>query len=115
MEAGDRIDGWVVDRRLGTGGMGSVYRCRNASTDRILAAVKVLESPLRTSEEAQARFAREAHILARLDHPGIVRVRNVRIDADPPYLEMEFIEGDSLEPQIRKGPMPYAEALDVMV
>src|SRR5688572_23941834 len=101
MEAGDRIDGWVVDQRLGAGGMGSVYRCRNASTDRILAAVKVLEAPLAASPEAQARFAREAHILARLDHPNIVRVRNIRIDARPPYLEMEFIEGESLEQRIR--------------
>lgn len=116
MDTGDRIDGWIVEERLGAGGMGSVFRCRNAATDRILAAVKVLDSPLRRNPEAQARFAREAHILARLDHPGIVRVRNVRVDADPPYLEMEFIQGESLESRILVGrSVPYEQTVDWMI
>jgi hypothetical protein len=110
MEAGERIDGWVVERRLGSGGMGSVYRCHNASTDRIVAALKVLDRSLRSSPEASTRFVREAEILAGLDHPNIVRVRNVRIDADPPYLEMEFVEGEGLDAVIARGPLAYARA-----
>ncbi len=110
MEPGDRIDGWVVERRLGTGGMGSVYRCRNASTERIFAALKVLDRSLRSNPEASTRFVREAEILAGLDHPNIVRVRNVRVDADPPYLEMEFVEGEPLDVVIARGPLPYAQA-----
>jgi hypothetical protein len=115
MEAGDRIDGWVVEARLGSGGMGSVYRCRNASTERIVAALKVLDRSLRSNPDASTRFVREAEILAGLDHPNIVRVRNVRVDADPPYLEMEFVEGEALDAVIRRGPAGYTRARHLLL
>ena len=109
--AGDQIDVWIVERALGSGGMGSVYRCRNRNANRISAAVKVLDSDLRRFPEAEARFIREAEILFRLDHPNIVKVRNVRTDLDPPFLEMEFVEGESLEDRLRRGPIPLGEAV----
>jgi len=105
LEEGDQIDIWVVERALGSGGMGSVYRCHNRTAVRILAAVKVLEGSLRKFKEAEARFIREAEILFQLDHPNIVKVRNIRTDMDPPYLEMEFVEGESLEAMLAKGPL----------
>lgn len=111
---GDRLDIWVVERSLGTGGMGSVYRCHNADAPRILAAVKVLEQSLRTSDDAMRRFVREAEILYRLDHPNIVRVRNVRTDHEPPFIEMEFVEGDSLEQLIEGRALPLRQAFDYM-
>lgn len=108
---GDRIDVWVVEAALGAGGMGSVYRCHNHRATRILAAVKVLDSALRKFPEAEKRFVREADILGQLDHPNIVRVRNVRTDCDPPFLEMEFVAGESLDDRIRRGPAPYEVVL----
>ena len=114
IETGEQIDIWVVDHPLGSGGMGSVYRCHNRNAPRILAAVKVLEAGIRKSGEVEQRFIREAEILFQLDHPNIVKVRNVRIDHDPPYLEMEFVEGKSLEDVLQEGPPPYDQALDLM-
>jgi len=114
LETGDQIDIWVVDHPLGRGGMGSVYRCHNRNAPRILAAVKVLESHLRAHEEIEARFVREAEILFHLDHPNIVKVRNVRTDLDPPYLEMEFVEGRALEDLLQQGPLAYERALELM-
>lgn len=114
LEAGEQIDIWVVDRALGSGGMGSVYRCHNRNAPRILAAVKVLEAGVGRSREAEARFVREAEILFGLDHPNIVKVRNVRTDHDPPYLEMEFVRGKALEDLLEQGPRPYEQALDLM-
>ncbi|MCB9764302.1 MAG: serine/threonine protein kinase [Alphaproteobacteria bacterium] len=111
LKPGDTIDIWVVERALGQGGMGSVYRCHNRSARRILAAIKVLDPSLSRVTSAKARFVREAEILFALDHPSIVKVRNVRMDGEMPYLEMEFIDGESLERRIRKGPMPLADAL----
>jgi len=108
---GDRIDVWVVEAALGSGGMGSVYRCHNHRATRILAAVKVLDSALRKFPEAEKRFVREADILGQLDHPNIVHVRNVRTDGDPPYLEMEFVAGESFDDRIRRGPAPYEVVL----
>ena len=101
----DAIDIWIVERALGQGGMGSVYCCHNRDAKRILAAIKVLDYGLKRSAKARARFVREAEILFSLDHPNIVKVRNVRLDADPPYLEMEFVEGKSLERRIMEGPV----------
>lgn len=54
---------------------------------------------------------REAEILFALDHPNIVKVRNVRLDADPPYLEMEFVEGGSLERRLGEGPVDAQTAV----
>lgn len=91
--------------------MGSVYRCHNREAKRILAAVKVLDQSLQRVPHAKARFIREAEILFELDHPHIVKVRNVRMDLATPYIEMEFVDGESLEDRIRSGPMTPAEAL----
>jgi predicted Ser/Thr protein kinase len=114
LQPGDTIDIWVVESALGSGGMGSVYRCHNRAATRILAAIKVLDGGLKRYPEAEARFIREAEILFQLDHPNIVKVRNVRIDADPPYLEMEFVAGESLDERLRRGPIPYGEAVGLM-
>lgn len=110
LEIGEQIDIWVVERPLGQGGMGSVYRCHNREARRILAAVKVLDGELKRNHKARQRFIREAEILYAIDHPNIVKVRNIRIDADPPYLEMEFVEGESLEGLIANGPVAVPRA-----
>lgn len=101
----------MVEAPLGHGGMGSVYRCHNAATTRIMAAVKVLDSAMQDTEEAQQRFLREAEILFRLDHPNIVRVRNVRMDGIPPYIEMEYVEGEPLERRISAGATAPQDAM----
>ncbi len=111
MQAGEQIDVWVVDEPIGTGGMASVYRCHNRDAPRILAAVKVLERSLQASESANARFVREAEILFHLDHPNVVQVRNVRMGHDPPFIEMEFIEGESLESRLRLGGVDLDQAM----
>lgn len=114
LDRGELIDIWVVEKSLGSGGMGSVYRCHNRDAPRILAAVKVLDSNIKRHRDAEARFIREAEILFSLDHPNIVRVRNVRIDHMPPYLEMEFVAGTNLADKIRGGPADLALGVDVM-
>jgi len=107
LKNGDRIDVWVVADRLGKGGMGSVYRCHNVDAERIEAAIKVLDEHTASNDEARRRFVREAEILYRLDHPNIVSLRNIRMDANPPFLEMEFVEGRSVHEIIHEGPQPY--------
>ncbi|MFT5457851.1 MAG: hypothetical protein ACI9K2_004354, partial [Myxococcota bacterium] len=113
-EAGDLIDIWVVERALGAGGMASVYRCHNKDAPRIRAAIKVLDSMLSRDERLRQRFINEAVILYDLDHPNIVRVKNVRTNTRPPYLEMEFVEGESLDDRLRRGALPFAESLDLI-
>jgi len=112
LRAGTIIDDtWVIEESLGVGGMGSVYRAHNRHAPRIKAAIKMLSRELLVHPEATARFVREAEILFGLDHPHIVKVRNVRLDHVPPYIEMEFIEGVSLYGMMRKPPFPFDRAL----
>ena len=114
MNVGDAIDIWIIEKQLGSGGMGSVYRCHNRTATRILAAIKVLDQNIKKSAGAEERFIREAEILFQLDHPNIVKVRNIRTDTDPAYLEMEFIKGQSLDRRMDQGPVPLTESLDLM-
>ncbi|MCK6524233.1 serine/threonine protein kinase, partial [Myxococcota bacterium] len=114
LSPGDPIDIWVVERALGQGGMGSVYRCHNRDAPRILAAVKVLDAGMSRVHSVKARFVREAEILFTLNHKHIVKVRNVRMEGELPYIEMEFINGESLESRIAKGACPLPEALNLL-
>ena len=90
------VDVWIIEQRLGQGGVGTVYRCRNRDAPRIRAAVKLLSPSLAASAEVRRRFVREAELLFRLDHPNIVKVRNVRMDHDPPFIEMVYVDGQTL-------------------
>ncbi|MCB9673915.1 MAG: serine/threonine protein kinase [Alphaproteobacteria bacterium] len=106
-------DVWEVEETLGKGGMGSVYRCHNRHATRILAAIKLLDPAFQYHPEAKARFLREAEILYTVDHPNVVKVSNVHLDAQPPYLEMEFVDGMALEDELgRRGAMAPAVAVD---
>jgi len=111
---GQQIDVWIVDEVLGKGGMGSVCRCHNVHAPRILAALKILDPAFRHDEDIRARFVREAEILATLDHPHIVKVRNVRLEMDPPHLEMEYVKGASLSHLLRTGPLQVGRTLDLL-
>lgn len=104
---------WVVQKRLGRGGMGSVYRCHNRHAPRMVAAIKLLDPSFQFNPEARVRFLREAEILSTVDHPNVVRVASVNLDVSPPFLEMDFVEGESLEELLgRRGAFEPAQAVD---
>ena len=106
IQPGTVIDVWCVEKRLGSGGMGAVYRCFNRAAPRIRAALKVLDPSLSYDPEIRARFIREAEVLFQLDHPHIVKVRNVNMDASPPFIEMAFCQGTPLDALLSRGPLP---------
>jgi eukaryotic-like serine/threonine-protein kinase len=84
-----------LGERLGAGAMGAVYRAWQISRDRP-AAVKVLRPHIARNPLFLERFRREAHILARLNHPNIVRCYGVGRQHHRHYLAMELVEGHSL-------------------
>lgn len=94
---GFAVGGYILLDRLGGGGMGQVYLAEHPSQGRRRVAVKVLTAELVDDEVALQRFAREARSATALDHPNIVRVHDVDLDADPPFLVMEYIDGVSLQ------------------
>jgi formylglycine-generating enzyme required for sulfatase activity len=111
LSPGDRVGDWVVEARLGEGGMGAVYRVHSVLSDRVMAALKILKGT--ADVEARARFVREAEALSTLSHPAIVRV--MAVGEDPalglPYLAMELAHGETLKARLERGRLMLAEAL----
>ncbi|MDB5693897.1 MAG: Serine/threonine protein kinase, partial [Alphaproteobacteria bacterium] len=107
-------DKYLVTRILGRGGMGSVYMAMQKRLNRPV-AVKVLLSHLVGSSSMRSRFEREARIVARLRHPGIVTIHDFGVlAAGHAYLVMEYLEGQTLRKTIGSGPQPLRQMLDLM-
>src|SRR5450432_4063326 len=100
---GDQIGQYTVVSLLGQGGMGEVYRARDAKLNRDV-AIKVLPAALAKDARYMARFEREAQVLASLNHPNIATVYGIEQGA----LVMEFVEGENL-----RGPVPLDEAIQI--
>ena len=95
-----------VDRLLGTGGMGAVYLAHDMRLDRDV-AIKVVRGDLLASADARARFRREAQLVARLQHPGIVSVFDYgTLPGGGAFLVMEFVRGRDLRSLVKEGAQP---------
>ncbi len=98
---------------LGKGGMGAVYKARQAGLDRLV-AVKILPSEISHDPAFAERFQREARALARLNHPHIVGVYDFGQAESLYYFVMEFVDGTNLRQTIRAGTLTPAEALSIV-
>jgi serine/threonine protein kinase len=94
LEAGVQIGDFEIEGRIGSGGMGIVYRARQLSLNRVV-ALKIL-GPALNSEAGQARFRREAQAIAKLNHPGIASIHFIGQDQQVCFFAMEYIDGASL-------------------
>jgi len=95
---GDRLGRYVLEKRLGSGGMGDVWKAHDTSLDRAV-AIKVLKSP---GDEEIARFRREAHVAARLSHPNIAAVYEVGEERGRHFIAMQLIDGRTLKDVSRR-------------
>jgi serine/threonine protein kinase len=95
----EEIGGYQLLRELGRGGRGVVYLARDPKTDAFV-ALKVLGMGMLPSAVAVERFRREAKAVARLSHPGVVRLVRAGEESSRPYLVMEYIEGHTLADEI---------------
>ena len=105
---GARVGAYQILDKLGQGGMGEVYRARDTKLNRDV-ALKVLSGIFARDAERLARFAREAQVLASLNHPNIGAIYGIEGDA----LVMEFVDGQDLSVLIGRGPMPLADVLPI--
>jgi eukaryotic-like serine/threonine-protein kinase len=105
---GHRIGGYEIVSKLGAGGMGEVYRARDARLGRDV-AIKILPRPFTSDPERLARFKREARVLAALNHPNIGAIYGLE---EPPAgsdvvasgaLVLELVEGETLAERIARG------------
>ncbi|MSV32329.1 MAG: hypothetical protein EXQ57_07390 [Bryobacterales bacterium] len=106
LATGTRLGPYEILGPLGAGGMGEVYRGRDAKLGRDV-ALKVLPPALANDAEYMARFHREAQVLAALNHPNIAAIYGLEDRA----IVMELVEGLTLADRIEQGPIPIDEAL----
>ena len=109
---GQRLGPYEVVGILGAGGMGEVYRARDAALNRDV-AIKILPDPLANNSEQLTRFTREARTLAALNHPNIAYIHGLEHSSSVRALVMELVEGEDLSQVMARGPMPPAVAVPI--
>ena len=114
LQAGTKLTHYQILAPLGAGGMGEVYRARDARLDRDV-AIKVLPERLANSPEARARFEREAKALAALSHPNLVAIFDVGAEQGICFAVMEFLSGESLLDLLARGAFPLTRVVEIAV
>lgn len=102
LNPGSEFAGYRIERRLGIGGMGTVYAARHPRLPRRV-ALKVLGEHLGADPEFRARFEREAELAARVDHPNVVSVYDRGVEADQLWIAMQYVDGVDVHQLIKRG------------
>jgi pSer/pThr/pTyr-binding forkhead associated (FHA) protein len=106
---GATFSGCIVDRKLGQGGMGSVYVARRLA-DQEVVVIKFLAAEQATDRVWRARFNREAEMVKRVSHANIVKTYSVDGECAQPHIVMEYVSGKGLDIILRDGPVAPMEA-----
>src|SRR6185437_6482921 len=110
LQPGTRLGPYEIVSALGAGGMGEVYRARDTRLDRTV-AIKVLPTHLADHPELRQRLDREARSISQLSHPHICALFDVGHQDDIDFLVLEYLEGETLEERLRRGPLPPEQLL----
>lgn len=110
---GENVGPYRIMEQLGQGGMATVYKAYHAALDRYV-ALKVLHPAFGEDPNFEARFQREARLVAKLEHPHIVPIYDYAEHEGRPYLVMKYIEGDTLKARLLKGPLTSEEITNVV-
>jgi eukaryotic-like serine/threonine-protein kinase len=110
MNVGDQVSDYQIVQVLGAGGMGEVFKVRNALSGRI-EAMKVLHSDLAGDKDLADRFLREIRVQAALDHPHIARLHTAQVVNNQLIMVMEFVDGESLAQMLQRGPLTLGDSI----
>jgi serine/threonine-protein kinase len=109
---GSTIGRYQVLDKLGQGGMGSVWKCRDTVLDRTV-ALKLLPDSHAAAGDARRRFLREARAASQLDHPGVARVYDASEIDGRMYIAIECVDGETVSELLRRGPLLPLDALRI--
>ena len=117
---GQKLGHYRITEKLGSGGMGEVFKARDERLDRDV-AIKVLREELASHPERLRRFEQEARSASALNHPNIIHIYDIRLrqgyggqvgkHGDTPYIAMEYVEGQTLREILAGGPLPAEKLL----
>jgi eukaryotic-like serine/threonine-protein kinase len=110
LASGTKLGPYEIQSPLGAGGMGEVYRARDTRLDREV-AIKVLPANLSSDASLKQRLEREAKAISKLSHPHICTQHDIGHQDGVDFLVMEYLEGETLEQRLSKGPLPPEQAL----
>src|SRR5271167_4294224 len=110
--SGTKLGPYELIELLGNGGMGEVYRARDARLDRIV-AIKILPAAFSADHERLHRFEREARSASGLNHPNIVTIYELGQDHSCHYIAMELVEGKTLRELLRSSLLPMRKAIEI--
>jgi TolB-like protein/tetratricopeptide (TPR) repeat protein len=111
LAAGTRLGPYEILSSLGAGGMGEVYRARDAKLDRDV-AIKVLPESVAADPDALTRFELEARAVAALSNPHILAIYDFGTHEGISYAVTELLEGETLRSKLDAGPIPQRQAID---
>ncbi|MGL6073594.1 MAG: serine/threonine protein kinase [Fimbriiglobus sp.] len=114
MLVGQTIGPFTIEKELGSGAMGSVYRAKFQKDEKTVlpVAIKIVSLGLLGNEGAMARFEREAAILKQLRHPHIVRLIAVGKYRQTPFIAMEYVDGESMDRTLtRRHKLPWEDVV----
>lgn len=116
LQAGQKLaDRFVVERPLGTGGMGAVYLARDERLGELV-ALKILHGMALLDPSSAERLRREASAARRVSHLNVVKIHDIGEDQGHLFLSMEYVEGISLKDLIHKhGTLPIAKVREVLI
>jgi serine/threonine-protein kinase len=109
---GQTISYYRVLEKLGEGGMGEVYRAHDTKLNRNV-AFKILPQVFAQDSQRMARFEREAQVLASLNHAKIAQIHGLEETDGTKALVLELVEGETLQEQIARGPIPVDKSLKI--
>jgi len=109
---GRQLNQYEITKHLGSGGMGDVYEAVDSRLGRRV-AIKILPETFSSDPERVARFQREAHVLALLNHPNIAAIYGLEESGTQKFLVMELASGETLAASIARGPIPLDETVVV--
>jgi serine/threonine protein kinase len=112
LPAGTRLGAYEIVAPLGAGGMGEVYRARDAKLARDV-AIKVLPESLSASPDSLARFEREAKAVAALSHPNILAIFDFGVHEGTSYAVTELLEGETLRARLASGALGVRKAVEI--
>jgi Tol biopolymer transport system component len=114
LSPGTRLGGYEILGAIGAGGMGEVYRARDAKLNRDV-AVKVLPGAIASDPSALLRFEREAQAVAALSHPSILAIHDFGREDGTAFAVMELLEGETLRARLQQGPLPQRKAVELAI